>query len=64
MKTIKRVIDYIKQWNVWRKKNTNSKFYKFMVLTKFVGSPSFEAHKNFMDWGNVENIFESKEMEQ
>lgn len=55
MKTIERVIDYIKQWNVWRKKNTNSKFYKFMVLTKFVPSPTFEAHKTFRDWGNMRN---------
>lgn len=53
MKTVERAFNHIKLWNEWKKKNTNSKFYKFMVLTKFVGSPTFEAHKNFMDWGNM-----------
>jgi hypothetical protein len=60
---VNEIINHIKQWNEWRKKNTNSKFYKFMVLTKFVSSPTFEAHKAYENWGNIGKIFDSKEME-
>lgn len=49
----KKIVNRIKRWNEWRKKNTNSKFWKFMVLTKFVSSPTFEAHKTFRDLRNV-----------
>lgn len=50
MKTAERAFNHIKLWNEWRKKNTNSKFYKFMVLTKFVVSPTFETHKAYKNW--------------
>lgn len=52
---VKEIVNHIQQWNEWRKRNTNSKFWKFMVLTKFVSSPTFEAHKTFRDLGNVRN---------
>lgn len=52
MKNKKRMIKHIKLWNRWRKSNTNSKFYKFLVLIKFVGSPSFEFMKKI--WGETE----------
>lgn len=61
---IKRAFNHIKQWNEWRKRNTNSKLWKFMVLTGLVASPTLEAHKAYKNWGNIGNIFESKEMEQ
>lgn len=63
MKTTERIFEHIKQWNEWRKRNTNSKFWKFMVLTGLAASPTFEAHKTYKSWGNVGKIFESKEME-
>lgn len=52
---VKEIVNHIQQWNEWRKRNANSKFWKFMVLTKFVSSPTFEAHKTFRDLGNVRN---------
>lgn len=60
---IKGAFNHIKQWNEWRKRNTNSKFWKLMVLTGLAASPTLEAHKAYKNWGNVGNIFESKEME-
>lgn len=60
---IKRGINHIKQWNEWRKRNTNSKLWKLMVLTGLVASPTFEAQRAYKSWGNVGNIFESKETE-
>lgn len=32
---------HIRKWNRWRKYNTNSKVYKFLVLMGFVYSPTF-----------------------
>ena len=38
-------INHIKLWNDWRKRNTNNKFYKIMVLLCLAHSPTFEMEK-------------------
>ena len=37
------MINRIKIWNVWRKKNLNNKFYKILVLFGIAISPTFEV---------------------
>ena len=32
-------------WNIWRKRNANSKLHKFLVLIGFYSSPTFEMAK-------------------
>lgn len=34
---------YVKRWNAWRKWNTNSALYKFLVLIKVFYSPTMNA---------------------
>ena len=36
------MVNHIKKWNRWRKRNINSHFYKLLVLLKLVKSPTFE----------------------
>lgn len=50
---MKKLIRYFKEWNEWRKRNMNGKFYKFLVLIKIAKSPTFESHRQFgkMKWG-------------
>lgn len=31
---------HVKRWNKWRKKNTNGKIHKFLVLIGLINSPS------------------------
>jgi Mn2+/Fe2+ NRAMP family transporter len=38
---VRNVIHNFKPWNQWRKRNTNSKFYKLLVLLGIAISPSF-----------------------
>lgn len=47
-----KAIKYFKEWNDWRKRNMNGRFYKFLVLIKLAKSPTFEAYRNFekMKW--------------
>lgn len=35
-----KLILHLRAWNIWRKCNCNSKFYKFLVLIGFMKSPS------------------------
>ena len=35
------MIKRIKLWNIWRKRNLNSKLYKLFVLLGFIKSPTF-----------------------
>lgn len=37
---IKMLRTHVKRWNKWRKRNTNSKFHKFMVLIGLHNSPT------------------------
>lgn len=48
-----RKVKYFKEWNEWRKRNTNGRIYKFLVLLKLTKSPTFESHRWFgkMKWG-------------
>lgn len=48
-----RKVKYFKGWNEWRKRNTNGRIYKFLVLLKLTKSPTFESHRQFrkMKWG-------------
>lgn len=34
------MIKYIRRWNIWRKRNTNSVFHKFLVLLGIIKSPT------------------------
>lgn len=36
------MIEYLKRWNKWRKIYDAGPFYKFLVLTGIVYSPSFD----------------------
>ena len=52
------MIKHFKRWNDWRKHNSNSRFYKLLVLLGIVKSPTFalylteeeseKMHKAFM----------------
>lgn len=42
-----KLLDHIKIWNKWRKRNTNSQFYKFLVLVGLRHSPTFMVLKMF-----------------
>ena len=42
-----RLLDHIRIWDKWRKRNTNSKLYKFLVLVGLRHSPTFMALKMF-----------------
>lgn len=65
MKILRRISFHVRMWNEWRKKNQNSKFWKFMVLIKLAYSPTFEAHKVYKDYGDVwRKILSSIETEQ
>ena len=37
------MIKRYKKWKNWRKYNTNSRFYQFLVLIGLAHSPSFEV---------------------
>ena len=37
---IKSFINHIRRWNVWRKRNLNGRFYKFLVLVGVTKSPT------------------------
>lgn len=37
---MKRLIKHFKRWNKWRKRNTNSRFYKLLVLLGICKSPT------------------------
>lgn len=36
------MIKHYKKWKDWRKYNTNGWFYQFLVLIRFIHSPSFD----------------------
>lgn len=40
---MKRLIDYIRRWNVWRKWNQNSPLHKLLVLFNIIYSPTMEC---------------------
>ena len=42
-----KLLDHIRIWNKWRKRNTNSKLYKFLVLVGLRHSPTFMVLKMF-----------------
>lgn len=44
---MKNLTRYFKEWNEWRKRNMNGRFYKFLVLIKLAKSPTFEQHRQF-----------------
>lgn len=50
---MKNLIRYFKEWNKWRKRNTNGKFYKFLVLIKIAKSPTFEMIKGDEIYGKM-----------
>ena len=37
---MKKIIDHIRRWNIWRKHCINSPFHKFLVLIGFIKSPT------------------------
>lgn len=41
------MIQRYKKWKNWKKKNNNSRFYQFLVLIRFVESPSFVLTERF-----------------
>lgn len=42
-----KLLDHIQIWNKWRKRNTNSQLYKFLVLVGLRRSPTFTVLKMF-----------------
>lgn len=56
----KKIVNHIKRWNEWRKRNTNSKLWKFMVLIGLVASPTFEVHKAYKDWSGISTAIETE----
>lgn len=42
-----KLLNHIQIWNKWRKRNTNSRFYKFLVLVGFMHSPTMSVFKMF-----------------
>ena len=42
-----KLLDHIRIWDKWRKRNTNSKLYKFLVLVGLRHSPTFMVLKMF-----------------
>lgn len=40
-----KLLDHIQIWNKWRKRNTNSKLYKFLVLVGLRHSPTLTILK-------------------
>ena len=39
------IVKHLKEWSKWRKRNTNGRFYKFLVLIKLAKSPTLEIMK-------------------
>lgn len=50
---MRRMAKHIKEWNKWRKSNTNGRFYKFLVLIKIAKSPTFEMIKGDEIYGKM-----------
>ena len=51
------MIKHIRRWNIWRKDNLNSRFYKFLVLIGVVMSPTMCFTLLPEEWMSiVENI--------
>ena len=40
-----KLLDHIRIWDKWRKRNTNSKLYKFLVLVGFMHFPTMSVLK-------------------
>lgn len=40
-----KLLNHIQIWNKWRKRNTNSQLYKFLVLVGFIHSPTMSVFK-------------------
>lgn len=57
---VKEIVNHTQQWNEWRKRNANSKFWKFMVLIGLVASPTFEVHKAYKDWSGISAAIETE----
>lgn len=47
---MRKLIKYLKIWNMWRKRNLNSKFYKILVLFKIVHSPTYEFQRSEIEY--------------
>lgn len=52
-----KAIKYFKEWNDWRKRNMNGKFYKFLVLIRIAKSPTFEIIRNINELKKLEKKF-------
>ena len=42
---MKRIINHVRIWNIWRRNSLNNRFYKFLVLLGLVNSPTFRIEK-------------------
>lgn len=64
-----KLLDHIKIWNKWRKRNTNSQFYKFLVLVGFIHSPTMSVFKmsdypdNCVEFVEMSDLLIEKESE-
>lgn len=52
---------YIREWNLWRKRNMNGKFHHFLVLIGFIHSPTFEALRGCFNAEEEIQLFFKKE---
>lgn len=42
---MKRIINHVRIWNIWRKNSLNNRFYKLLVLFGLANSPTFRMKK-------------------
>lgn len=42
---MKRIINHVRIWNIWRRSSLNNRFYKFLVLLGLANSPTFRTEK-------------------
>lgn len=48
---MKRLINHIRRWNMWRKYSLNSRYHKFLVLFGIIQSPTMLC----VDFEKIEN---------
>lgn len=65
-----KLLDHIQIWNKWRKRNTNSRLYKFLVLVGLRHSPTLMVLKisdypdDCVEFVEMPNLLIEKESEK
>lgn len=53
---MKKVVKHIRRWSIWRKRNRNSRFYKFCVLIGLTKSPTMILTYLPEEWGKCDSF--------